>query len=183
MFLALDKSHVFQSKYHDIKLVATEFDEPHYGLTLWRFKLYCNSEIYYHEFLDYENKFCGLPSNLENFIFESSKGDYLFIPYGLLVLNTKNLYLDKYETQVGANNDFIANIFIEKHLVVLRERGIYIVDLINKKMVQKLFLFEELKFEKIWSVKNNANFLYKDKISGETKIMMYNLEKKEFVND
>ncbi|QYS89456.1 hypothetical protein [Flavobacterium davisii] len=183
MSLALDKSHIFQSNYHEIKLIATEFDEPFNGLTLWRFRLYCNNEIYNHVFLDYENKFCGLPSNLENFIFESLKGDYLFIPYGLLVINTKNLFFDKYEAEVGTNNDFIANIFIEKHPVVLRERGIYIVDLINKTMIQKIYLFEELKFEKIWSVKNFANFLYKEKISGETKIMMYNLEKKEFVND
>ena len=48
MSLDLNKPHTFVSKYHPIKLIATDFDEPYYGLTLWRFRLYVEDTIFHH---------------------------------------------------------------------------------------------------------------------------------------
>ena len=124
MSLDLNKPHTFASKYHPIKLIATDFDEPYYGLTLWRFRLYVEDVIFHHPLLDYDNKFCGLSSILDNFVFESQKGDYVFIPYGLIVMNTTTYELTKYEVKRGTNNDFIKNIFIENKLIVLNQRSI-----------------------------------------------------------
>ncbi|TWP29236.1 hypothetical protein ETU08_08100 [Apibacter muscae] len=183
MSLALETSHTFQSKFHNIKLVATEFDEPLNGLTLWRFRLYRNNTIFHHKYLDYENKFCGLPSNLENFELESAKGNYLYIPYGLLLLNTETLELEKYNIETGANNHFLMNTFISNHLVVLHERAIYIVDIEKKELFQKIYPYQQRKFHKIISDQQEIKFLYKDKTTDQTGILRYTIQTKTLNNE
>ncbi|MGM5631025.1 hypothetical protein O2K51_08995 [Apibacter raozihei] len=80
MFLDPYQPKFFKSKFNDIEFVTTELDELHYGFEIWKCKLYVNGEVFHHEYLNYEDKFFGLPENLENFILESAKGNFVFIP-------------------------------------------------------------------------------------------------------
>lgn len=183
MPLVLDQPHIFQSKFNNIKLIATEFDEPFYGFTMWRFRLYINDKVCNHEYLDYENKLCGLVPNLENFVLESSNGDFIFIPYGLIILNTNTLKLSKYNFEVGPNNNFILNKFILKYLIIMYERAICIIDLRNEEIIKKIYSFEKLRFEKMWTTKDKINFLYKDKYIGDKKNLIFNINTKTFDNE
>lgn len=183
MSLKLDEPHIFQSKFNAIQVVATEFDEPQYGCTLWRFKVYVDNEVYNNKLLDYDNKFCGLVANLKEYNLESAEGRYVFIPYGILVLNTNSLELDKYEKQGGSNNDFISNIFVGENLVILEERSISIVDLVEKRIKQKFYDFENRTFEKMWYGNKNVYFLYKDKVSFAIRTLIYNIENKIFTDE
>ncbi|MGM5631023.1 hypothetical protein O2K51_08985 [Apibacter raozihei] len=183
MPLALDKPHIFESKFKNIKLVATEFDEPFYGYTLWRFRLYVNEKLYIHSLLDYNSKGCGLEANLEKFKLDSGDGAFVFIPYGLLVFNTNDLSLKKYDTEIGANNAFIENEFWDDMLFVLRQRSVWVVDLREETLQQKTYPFDKLKFEKMWKQGDIVNFLYRDKKTGNTQTLKYSLENKNFKND
>ena len=84
--MKLDKSHTFKSRYHNIKLVATEFVELHYGNTMWKFKFYINDKQIENEYLD--NSAGGLYPNRDKFELESPDGEYIYIP------NEKNTLLD-----------------------------------------------------------------------------------------
>ena len=178
MSLDLNKPHTFASKYHPIKLIATDFDEPYYGLTLWRFRLYVEDVIFHHPLLDYDNKFCGLSSILDNFVFESQKGDYVFIPYGLIVMNTTTYELTKYEVKRGANNDFIKNIFIENKLIVLNQRSIWVVNLSEKSMIEKTYTFGTVQFKEIKMEKEFVKF-----ISWAEQVLIFDIKSNIFINE
>ncbi|BAP31043.1 uncharacterized protein CHSO_2006 [Chryseobacterium sp. StRB126] len=183
MSLALDKPHTFESKFKNIKLIATEFDEPFYGFTLWRFRLYVDDNLLMNPLLDYEGKGCGLEADLEKFKLESGDGAFVFIPYGLITMNTHDLSLKKYDAEIGTNNTFIENNFWSDKLFVLRQRSVWVVDLKEQKLLQKTYPFEKLKFEKMWRQGDNVKFLYKDKLTGEAQTLEYSLENKNFIND
>lgn len=178
MPLDLNKPHTFVSKYHPIKLIATDFDEPYYGLTLWRFRLYVEDAIFHHPLLDYDNKFCGLSSILDNFVFESQKGDYVFIPYGLIVMNTATYELTKYEVKRGTNNDFIKNIFIENKLIVLNQRSIWVVNLSEKSMIEKTYTFGTVQFKEIKREKEFVKF-----ISWAEQVLIFDIKNNIFINE
>lgn len=178
MSLELNKPHTFASKYYPVKLIATEFDEPFYGLTLWRFRLYVKGNIFHHPLLDYDNKFCGLSSMLDNFVFESQKGDYIFIPYGLIVMNINTYELTKYEVSRGTNNDFIQNIFIGNMLIVLNKRSIWIVNLSEKSVFEKTYTFGAVQFKKIQREKDFIKF-----ISWSEQILIYDFKNNSFINE
>lgn len=178
MSLELNKPHTFALKYYPVKLIATEFDEPFYGLTLWRFRLYVKGNIFHHPLLDYDNKFYGLSSMLDNFVFESQKGDYIFIPYGLIVMNINTYELTKYEVSRGTNNDFIQNIFIGNMLIVLNKRSIWIVNLSEKSVFEKTYTFGAVQFKKIQREKDFIKF-----ISWSEQILIYDFKNNSFINE
>ncbi|RXM65588.1 hypothetical protein [Chryseobacterium sp. CH1] len=173
----------FKSKFNDIQLVTTEFDEPHYGYEIWKCKVYINGEVFHHEYLNYENKFFGLPENLENFVLESSNGKFIFIPYGLLLLNTESLELKKYDKSIeNDNNKFISNLFLNDFLIVLNQRVICIVDMDKNRFIEKIYPYQKLVFEKMWIVKNKIFFLYKDKELDKSDTLIFNTEAYAFEN-
>lgn len=175
--MELNKLHIFKSKYKPIKLVATEFDEPFYGFTLWRFRLYVENKVFNHQLLNYEDIGCGLFSNLDNFIFESESGDFLFIPYGLMIMNSSNYYLEKYKVELGANNHFIENFFIGNVLFVLNQRSIWILYLDSKELIEKKYHFG-VYFKKMWREGNFVKFLL---VKNQT--TSYDIITKKFVDD
>ncbi|BAP31042.1 uncharacterized protein CHSO_2005 [Chryseobacterium sp. StRB126] len=148
--MQLNQLHIFKSKFHDIQLITTELDEPHYGYEIWKCRLYINGVVFHHEYLNYENKFFGLPENLENFVLESSNGKFVFIPYGLLVLNTENQELKKYDKTIeNYNNKFISNLFLNDFLIVLNQRVICIVDMVKNRFIEEIYSYQKLVFEKM----------------------------------
>ena len=76
--MRLDKSHTFLSKHHDIKLVATELEEPNYGRFRWKYQFLVDDNLVENKYMNYT--YGGLVSNLVNFSMESETGEYIYIP-------------------------------------------------------------------------------------------------------
>jgi hypothetical protein len=146
-------------------------------------KLYINGQLYQHPWLDYESKGCGLEPDLSKFRIESGDGKFVYIPYGLMIFTPQDATLKKHEVEIGANNAFIENCFADHQLLVLRQRSIWVVDLISNSLVEKIYPFELLQFEKMWRDQGVIRFLYKDKKTLISGIIEYNLQNKTFNND
>lgn len=132
--MKLNKSHTFKSKYHNIKLVATEFVELHYGNTMWKYEFYINDKLIENEYLN--NSSGGLYPNLDNFELESPDGEYVYIPNinNILYDIPQNKYYILNENFIAERSHFVKNIFTKRYLFIIKQEYILKVDLYSKKI-------------------------------------------------
>ncbi len=129
--MELDREHIFESKHHPIRLVATEFDEPHPGRTLWRYQFLVNGILQERPSLNY--KFSGLHPDLTSFEMEDESGQFIFIPSedSQVYEVAQDQYHPLPPLGETGNNQFVGNIFSQEKLVVIRKRSIQVVSLID----------------------------------------------------
>lgn len=110
--------------------MATEFDEPHNGHTLWRYEFYIEEQLVKNHIVGGDHT--GLYPNLEHFEMESEDGNFIFIPKEEIVIyevDTKQYH--RFSTPGHTNNSFIGNRFTEGRLVVTLAHSLVIVNLQN----------------------------------------------------
>jgi len=127
--MELDREHIFESKYHPIRLVATEFDEPHPGRTLWRYKFLIHGVLQENSVLNYN--FSGLHPDLTNFQIEDETGQFIFIPAedSQIYEVSQDQYYPLPPLGETGNNQFVGNLFSNEKLVVIRKRSVQVVSL------------------------------------------------------
>ena len=128
--MRLDRPHTYSSD--TVKLVATEFVEPHYGLCFWKCEFYLKEKLVQNKYFDYQNPFFGLEPNLENFIFCTENKIYSYIPIrgnGLVYEKETNVFHLIPSCNDPLNNSFKGNFFYEDKLIIVRFFEIFIIDL------------------------------------------------------
>ena len=137
--MKLDESHTFRSAFHNIEVIATEFDEPHPGRTLWRFKFMVDGQLQENPKLNY--KWSGLHPRLDDYNIEDEEGKFIFIPSEDAVIY--NVFTKKYHSIASMgetkNNKFVGNKFSEERLIIVRERGLQIISLGNFQTQDVIF--------------------------------------------
>lgn len=105
---------VFESAYHKIKLILTGWDEPNNGRMLHTADLYINEKLKTNKYFDKWNR---LDWNLENYMFESNDGKFVYIPKeggGFLIETSSFRKIDlpykALSTITFLKNEFIGNI-------------------------------------------------------------------------
>lgn len=138
--MKLDQQHRFKSRFHNIELVATEFDEPQPGNTLWRFKLFIEGQLIENQYINY--KWTGLYPDLTGYEMDAESGDYIYVPISgtsLLYNCVAKKFKSVSASLVNANNSFVANTFSEGRLLVVFSREIQIVELTTFTVQNILF--------------------------------------------
>jgi hypothetical protein len=130
--MKLDTPHTFKAIHNNIKLIATEFDEPNYGRTLWKYNFFIDDILIENKYLYYS--YGGLFSDLDNFELESIDGRYIYIPQisDSIVYDTiKNVFFTFNSIFNLNNNHFVKNLFNGNKLIIIYERGFQILNLDN----------------------------------------------------
>ena len=180
--MKLDTPHIFSSKHHHIELRALKYDEPNYGRFHWKYQFVINDKLVENRYMNY--KYGGLYGNLANFCFESEDGKYVYLPLeknALVFEPHAESYFVIPSTGDGGNNEFIANVFSEKDLIILCKRSIQIVNLLSKTTQTVVFSMERYQLKSIVNG-NELQISYLDLNDNKTYINTYDPEIMDFRN-
>ena len=108
-------------------------EEVHIGTFVWRFSLKLNDKEVENYHISSDINY--LEYNLNHYQFESSHGDYVFFPTGIVTIyETKEKSFYSIFSQIrNKGNAFLGNIFIDKQLLVIHEREVYNINLETKE--------------------------------------------------
>lgn len=116
----------FGSKYHNIKLVIVGADEPNNGRMLHVADLYINDELQNNKYFGNWNR---LNWNLDEYMFESDDGKFIYIPQenGGFLIETKTLNKIYMPVKSVTANTFLKNRFAGNLLeIVYKDKTITI---------------------------------------------------------
>jgi hypothetical protein len=176
-----DQQHRFKSKFHNIELVATEFDEPQPGNTLWRFNLFVEGQLVENQYISH--KWTGLYPDLTGYKMDAENGDYIYVPLKgttLLYNCVANTFKSVSASLEKATNSFVANSFSEGKLLVVFSREIQVIEL-NTFTVQNI-LFDKNRYHLHGAqfIDNQMIVKFKDLIDYQNKEKKYDSATMDF---
>lgn len=181
--MKLDISHTFNAIHNNIKLIATEYDEPNYGRTFWKYMFFIDEKLVENEYLNYT--YDGLFSDLDNFELESVDGKYVYIPQiaNSVVFDTqKNSFFEFKPLETINNNHFIKNIFYQNKLIIVYQRAFQIINLTNYTCQNIIFTFGKLHLINVCYNQNNELLIkYKSLKDYQEYIEKYDLTNLELI--
>jgi hypothetical protein len=179
--MKLDQQHRFKSRFHNIELVATEFDEPQPGNTLWRFNLFIEGQLVENQYISY--KWTGLYPDLTGYEMDAENGNYIYVP-----LNGTTLVYDCFTKKfksVSSNlekstNSFVSNTFSEGRLLVVFNREIQVIELSTFTVQNILFAKNRYHLLNALFIDNNLIVKYKDLTDYQIKEKKYDSATMDF---
>ena len=123
-------NEVIKSKYHNIKLVCTDWDEPNNGRMLRIADLYINDELKNREYFGNWNR---LNQNIDNYVMDSLDGKYVYVPAegGGFLIDVLSLTKIDMPYKSLSTITFIRNEFTIQNLSIIYTDEIIIVNLAN----------------------------------------------------